>query len=98
MPEVTSRWQGVPSQKPLRARKTALETACGALVPSRVIFTGPQDVVSVSAQDLPAARLFGGGVGHDFGVAGGVTVGEGQGFAAAVEPPVADAVGDPVAD
>src|SRR3954453_10727477 len=86
MPEVTSRWHAVPSQKPLRARKSAFEVACGALAPSIEIVSGPQVVVSVIVQVLPWARVFGGGAAQDFGVAGAVTVGAGPGFAALGAP------------
>src|SRR3954451_3880311 len=96
MPSVVSRWQGEPFQKPFSDRKIALATACGALAPSSVAATSPHVVVSVNLQLLPAASVFGGAVFHDFGVAGGCTLGAGQGLAAFEAP--ADAEGVDAAD
>src|SRR3954466_1655475 len=81
MPCVVSRWQGEPFQKEFFDRKIALDTACGALPPSRVATMSPQVVVSVSFQLLPSASAFGGALFHDFGVAGAFTVGAGHGLA-----------------
>ncbi len=56
----------------------------------------PQVVFSVRFHVLPAASAFGGAAFQDLGVAGGLTVGAGHGFAAAAAP---DADGDaPLAD
>src|ERR687886_1860957 len=83
MPSVVRRWQAVPAQKFFCARKIALAVACGAFAPSSCAVIVPHEVTSVSFQLLPAARLFGGTSLKLWGVAGGVTVGAGQGFAAA---------------
>src|SRR3954463_2033959 len=96
MPSVVSRWQGDPFQKPFRARKIALETACGALAPASVAATSPHVVLRVSLQSLPPASALGGAVFHDSGVAGGCTVGAGQGLAAFEAP--ADGEGVDAAD
>src|SRR4051812_45809905 len=97
MPSVVSRWHGDPFQKSLRERKIALETAFGALDPSSRTTTSPHVVFSVRFHALPAARLFEGALFHDCGVAGALTVGVGQGFAASEAPADAEGVGVDVA-
>src|SRR5205085_12670193 len=99
MPSVTRRWHGEPFQNPLRDRNIALDTACGAFAPSSLMMIFPQLVARVRSQLLWAARVFGGAVFQDFGVAGGFPLGAGQGLAPAApadadgEAALADATG-----
>src|SRR3954464_15752410 len=94
MPSVVSRWQGVPAQKFCRARKIALAAACGAFAPSSCMVIVPHVVTSVSFHCLPSARDFGGAALKLAGVAGGLTVGEGQGLDADDAEPDAEEVGE----
>src|SRR4051794_8427670 len=85
MPEVTSRWQTLPSKYPAFASISIAETACGAFLPSSSIAIFPHDVLTSKVHVFAAACEAGGADLNCFGFAGGFTVGAGQGlFASAV--------------
>src|SRR4051812_6176287 len=97
MPAVVTPGQGEPVHNPLRDRKIALDTAWGAFAPSSFAVTVPHVVFRLRVHASPAASVLAGAVFHDFGVAGALTVGAGQGLAAFVAADaegVADAAGE----